>query len=330
MIALPGHNAAFCPDCFLDFFERQVEKGIKEGCGYRAPQMTAADDIAANCAETPAGAAEVDAATRAGHSNQVSPPLFTREERVLVALSGGKDSLALMLVLARLGYQVTGLHIDLAIGESSRQARAIVESFCGKHGLDLQVAEMAAEGLPIPRVKEKLKRPICSACGKIKRHYFNKAALEGKYDALATGHNLDDEIARLFSNILRWDASYLGEQGPLLYAENGFARKVKPLWRLGEYETASYAFLMGIDHHTMPCPFSKGASFNIHKRVWADLEQAMPGKKLNFYLEFLEKGRRHFTEACHATEQSLAPCERCGYPTSSGVCGVCRIKEIVR
>lgn len=291
VVALPSHNSAFCPDCYLDFFRRQVEKGIRKGD---------------------------------------SEPLFTREDRILVALSGGKDSLALMLELAGQGYDVTGLHIDLDIGESSRAARRLVEAFCARHALKLQVIETASEGLSIPLVKQRLNRPICSACGKIKRHYFNKAALDGGFTALATGHNLDDEIARLFSNVLRWDASYLGEQGPLLRAENGFARKVKPLWRLSEFETANYAFLRGIDYHTMPCPFSAGASFTTHKTFWAGLEEAMPGKKLSFYLEFLEKGRKHFAGAHREGEEILRPCAVCGYPTSAEVCGVCRIKEALK
>ena len=144
VVALRSHNAAFCPDCYKDFFARQVERGIE------------------------------------------GQKLFTRDERVLVALSGGKDSLALMLELSRQGYNVTGLHIDLDIPVSSAAARGVVERFCAKHGLKLMVKEMAAEGLSIPLVKERLHRPICSACGKIKRHYFNKAALEEGFTALAT------------------------------------------------------------------------------------------------------------------------------------------------
>ena len=49
--------------------------------------------------------------------------LFTREDRILVAVSGGKDSLALMLELAEQGYNVTGLHVDLSIPKSSEAAR---------------------------------------------------------------------------------------------------------------------------------------------------------------------------------------------------------------
>jgi len=260
-----------------------------------------------------------------------SQKLFTREERILVALSGGKDSLALMLELARQGYDVTGLHIDLGIPGASAGARGVVERFCSKHGLRLMVRDMAAEGLPIPAVKARLNRPVCSACGKIKRHFFNKTALDEGFDALATGHNLDDEVARLFSNTLRWDTAYLSDQGPMLAGERGFARKVKPLWRLTEFETANYAFLMGIEHHYAPCPYSPGASFTTLKGLLQRLEAAMPGRKLDFYQGFLKRGRPVFARREAEEGIALNPCTLCGYPTSSGdLCGVCRIRAALR
>ncbi|MBQ3059201.1 MAG: adenine nucleotide alpha hydrolase family protein [Desulfovibrio sp.] len=260
-----------------------------------------------------------------------SQKLFTREERILVALSGGKDSLALMLELARQDYDVTGLHIDLGIPGASAGARGVVERFCSKHGLKLMVRDMAAEGLPIPAVKARLNRPVCSACGKIKRHFFNKTALDEGFDALATGHNLDDEVARLFSNTLRWDTAYLSDQGPMLAGERGFARKVKPLWRLTEFETANYAFLMGIEHHYAPCPYSPGASFTTLKGLLQRLEAAMPGRKLDFYQGFLKRGRPVFARREAEEGIALNPCTLCGYPTSSGdLCGVCRIRAALR
>ena len=297
VVALKSHNAAFCADCYKDFFARQVARGIKGAPG-------------------PDGRHET--------------PLFTRDERILVALSGGKDSLALMLELSRQGYDVTGLFVDLAIPGSSSVARAVVERFCALHGLRLHVADMAAGGLAIPLVKERLTRPVCSVCGKIKRHVFNRAALEGGYDAIATGHNLDDEVARLFSNTLRWDTAYLSDQGPLLPAQPGFARKVKPLWRLTEFETANYAFLMGIEHHHAPCPYSPGASFTTLKGVLQRLEAAMPGRKLDFYQGFLARGKAAFRREEERAGTPLAPCTACGSPTSSGdLCGVCRIRLAV-
>ena len=285
VVALPSHNAAFCPECFLDFFSKQVDKGIRE------------------------------------HG------LMTRQDKVLVALSGGKDSLALMLELGRQGYDITGLHVDLGIPESSPIARGVVERFCEKYEFPLIVRDMVKEGLPIPEVKAKLRRPICSACGKIKRYFFNQTAREGGFNVLATGHNLDDEVARLTSNTLRWDSAYLSDQGPMLEDSDGFAKKVKPFWRVTEFETANYAFLMGIENHYAPCPYSSGASFSTLKSLWLELEDKMPGRKMDFYHGFLERGKPAFQQAEKADSDILSPCVRCGYPTSAEVCGVCRIRE---
>ncbi|SKA88390.1 TIGR00269 family protein [Paucidesulfovibrio gracilis DSM 16080] len=255
--------------------------------------------------------------------------LFTRQDRILVALSGGKDSLALMLELGRMEYDVTGLHIDLGIGESSRAARAKVEAFCEKHGFPLRVVEMEAEGLPMPLVKKYIKRPVCSVCGKVKRHYFNKVARDEGFNVLATGHNLDDEVARLFANTLRWDTAYLSDQGPMLPETEGFARKVKPLFRLSEFETANYAFLKGIEIHSDPCPFSSGASFTGHKLLWADLEHRSPGQKFGFYDKFLKNAKPAFASIDKEFGATLRPCECCGSPTSSERCGVCRVRDML-
>jgi uncharacterized protein (TIGR00269 family) len=256
--------------------------------------------------------------------------MFGFEDRILVALSGGKDSLTLMLELALQGYDVTGLHIDLGIGESSVRARAKVEAFCEKHSLNLRVLETASVGLAMPDVKKYIKRPVCSVCGKVKRYYFNRIAREEGFDVLATGHNLDDEAARLFANTLRWDSSYLSDQGPSLPSAEGFVRKVKPLYRLTEFETANYAFLKGIEIHSDPCPYSQGASFTGHKQLLGELEHRSPGSKFAFYDGFLRNGRPAFELLEKEQGDELVPCRECGSPTSTELCGVCRVRMAVR
>ncbi|MFW5730438.1 MAG: ATP-binding protein [Desulfonatronovibrionaceae bacterium] len=258
-----------------------------------------------------------------------SKNMFSHEDRILVALSGGKDSLALALQLKRLGYDIQGLHMDLAIPDSSASARQFVEQFCKTYDIQVHILETALLGLPIPEVRQKIRRPVCSVCGKIKRYYFNKFAMDNNFDVLATGHNLDDEAARLVSNILRWDAAYLGDQGPVLPAENGFVRKVKPLYRLSEFETAGYCFLSGIEYSSVPCPYSKGASFTFYKTLLDELEDKQPGRKLDFYEGFLQRGRQGFALLDREKGSPVSPCLICGYPTSEDVCGVCRIREAV-
>ncbi len=286
-VALPSHNAGFCPECFKVFFSRQVAKAIKER------------------------------------------QLFSKEDKILIALSGGKDSLALARELQLQGYNTAGLHMDLAIPGSSDKARDHVERFCRDFGVDLHVLEMEKEGLPIPVVEKKFNRPVCSLCGRIKRYYFNKFALDHGFNVLATGHNLDDEAARLFSNVMRWDVSHLGSQGPDLPAEQGFVRKVKPLYRLSEFETANYSFLAGIDYCYSPCPYSKGASFTYYKTLLDELEYEQPGRKISFYEGFLNRGRQAFARQDEQQGGKPRPCPGCGYPTTGEICGICRIREIM-
>ena len=69
-------------------------------------------------------------------------------------------------------------------------------------------------GFDIPTGAKAARRVPCSACGLSKRHLFDEAALDGGYDVVATGHNLDDEAAVLFGNVLRWQTDYLGRQLP--------------------------------------------------------------------------------------------------------------------
>ena len=70
-----------------------------------------------------------------------------------------------------------------------------------------------------------------SVCGLSKRHVFDRATLDGGYDVLVTGHNLDDEAAVLFGNTLRWDIDYLARQLPVLPARERLPEEAAPAAR---------------------------------------------------------------------------------------------------
>ncbi len=261
--------------------------------------------------------------------------MFTPEERILVAISGGKDSLALWDVLLQLGYQADGLYIHLGIDgglaysdASEARARAFAARYPQTQLHVVNVAE--AYGAGIPQVTERSgghSRP-CSLCGRIKRHEMNRIALEGGYTVLATGHNLDDEAALLFGNVLHWKTGYLLRQGPVLPATEGMARKVKPFCRFYERETAAYALLQGIDYVWEECPFAAGATTLTHKETLLRMEHAAPGTKLQFYLSFLHAKEEGFFRATEKAAPPLHACEHCGQPTTaSDLCAFCRIWE---
>ena len=143
--------------------------------------------------------------------------MLSPSDRILVAVSGGKDSLAVWDMLIEAGYQADGLYIGLGIGEYSDESGGYVQRFAAERGLDLQVIDLRDEyGYDVPTAAVATGRVPCSACGLSKRRLFDRAALDGGYDVVVTGHNLDDEAAVLFGNTMRWDIDYLARQLPVL------------------------------------------------------------------------------------------------------------------
>ncbi len=250
--------------------------------------------------------------------------MFSLEERLLVAVSGGKDSLALWDMLLDMGYKVDGLYIDLGIPEYSRSSRKKIRDFADPRGLLLhEVSLQDTYGVDIGYVAKKNKKAPCSVCGMLKRYVMNMVAEKNGYAAVATGHNLDDEAAVLLGNVLNWQTGYLQRQSPRLDERSGLARKVKPLYRLAERETAAYCLLRGISYIMEECPMSRGATSFLYKEVLNRLESTSPGSKDRFLLGFLRTAPQLFSEDS-SPEPVLDPCTRCGQPTTAGECSFCR------
>jgi uncharacterized protein (TIGR00269 family) len=264
-------------------------------------------------------------------------------DRVLVAVSGGKDSLALWDVLLRLGYQAHGMYIDLGIdyssgesysGESLEKVKGFIETFWPAAHLEV-VDVQGLYGASIPEaagISNRGRGKPCSVCGLVKRHVMNRVARDGGYAVLATGHNLDDEAAVLMSNVLHWQTGYLARQAPTLPASHpGLAKKVKPFCRLYERETAAYALARGIDYVYEECPHALGSKTIYYKTLLNQLEQESPGAKLHFYLSFL-RAKAGDGLFAHVEEQvRLNVCESCGQPTSApGRCAFCRLWDRIR
>lgn len=261
--------------------------------------------------------------------------MFTHDERLLVAVSGGKDSLSLWDLLTRLGYQADGIYIDLGIDggvDYSMNSLEYAQSFAESHNLLLHVVDIKSEyGESIPALTIRTHRgryKPCSVCGLTKRHVMNLRAHAHGYAALVTGHNLDDEVAILFGNTLSWTGSYLIRQGPVLEADRpGLVRKVKPLCRMYEREMAAYALLRGIPYIQEECPFAHDSTSIYHKEILNKLETDRPGVKLSFYLSFLQARQAGlFSPSADSRAELVHSCENCGQPTSApGLCAFCRM-----
>jgi len=260
--------------------------------------------------------------------------MFEAGHRVLVAVSGGKDSLSLWRILLKLGFHADGLYIDLGIDEGcgySSRSRAYARKFTQDqlfqtklHVVDLAeiygktVLEMAA-------CRMGGKKKLCSVCGLVKRHEMNRVTRELGYEVIVTGHNLDDEAAVLLGNVLQWEAEYLSRQSPVLPADGlGLVKKAKPLARFYERETAAYAIINGIDYILDECPFSLGATSLRLKEILNSMENSSPGTKLRFYFNFLRTKKKNLFQEFERPMLSL--CEKCGQATGApGLCAFCRL-----
>jgi uncharacterized protein (TIGR00269 family) len=263
--------------------------------------------------------------------------MFSPQERILVAVSGGKDSLSLWDVLWQLGYAADGLYINLGIQSEedySDSSEQFARQFAEARGLSLRVVDVAnTTGRSIPQLAERTgwgKDRPCGVCGIVKRHVMNQAALENGYEVLATAHNLDDEAAFLMQNTFQWQTEFLRRQAPVLEAGNGFVRKVKPFCRFYERETAAYALLRGIPYIEEECPHAEGSKQLFYKDLLNKLEGDHPGTKLQFYVGFLNaRDQGLFQPAGPADKQQLHLCSNCGQPTTKdGLCSYCRIVSL--
>jgi uncharacterized protein (TIGR00269 family) len=279
--SFPSHNAKFCPACFDLFFMRAAGRGL-EKLGYDPKEPAT----------------------------------------VAVAVSGGKDSLACWDVLDRLGWRTAGLHLDLGLGGFSEASRQAAADFAARRGLTLHIADLKSIfGYTISELHKKTHHETCSLCGTLKRVFLNKMAVEHGFYALATGHNLDDEAARLLGNVMRHRTHYLEKFHPFLPAcPPGQAARLKPLYRLEEREIEIYGRIRGVVSESGGrCPFAGGATSAFFKDALHDLEAKMPGTKRDFLFRFL----RHKGPP---PQETLQTCPRCGQPTRAPVCAACRIK----
>ncbi|MCG0276520.1 MAG: adenine nucleotide alpha hydrolase family protein [Thermosediminibacteraceae bacterium] len=254
--------------------------------------------------------------------------MFRPSDRVLVVVSGGKDSMALWHILLKEGYNVTGMYINLGICGYSDRSQEVVEQFSQKYNAPLIVKNIEKDyGFSIPILAREIRRSTCSICGTIKRYIFNKVALDGGFDVVATGHNLDDEAATLLGNVLSWQEGYLARQAPVLPSTHPkLVKKVKPLFTLTERENLAYIIFNGISFIHEECPHALGASSIFYKEILNKLEEESPGTKQRFLTNFYKKGRKCFAK--YSEPVKLRECKICGQVTTAEICSFCRLRQM--
>lgn len=251
---------------------------------------------------------------------------------VAVGVSGGKDSLTLLTILAKLEgrfprARLTAVTIDEGIHGYRDEALEIARRHCER----LQVRQVNVSfnelfGITTDDIAH-TKRQLtpCSYCGVLRRKALNRAAAKIGATKIATAHNLDDEAQTALLNFLHGDISRLVRNSPVLKDPRGkFIPRIKPLSEIPEREIVLYAYARGFEFQSTPCPHGNDALRNDIRSILNRLDEKHPGTKFTAYRSG-EKLRKLLDNVLPYAE--LRACERCGDPTPQSICEGCRLLE---
>ncbi|MFH1470841.1 MAG: ATP-binding protein [Candidatus Micrarchaeota archaeon] len=257
--------------------------------------------------------------------------LASKDELVLVACSGGKDSTTVLSIMHKNQFNVEALHIDIGIGEWSGKNRANIRRFCEEKGITLHLASTRDYfGSSVCYLKsvvqERTDLNPCFICGVMKKWILNKRAKELGAGKLATGHNLDDEARTFVMNLINGNPELCLLSGPGRRSRNEiFVPRIKPLYFCSSAEIKRYSLEMGFPVLYERCPCSKG-SFG--RRIFEDLdemERRQRDMKKNIIDSFLWMQRR-----MPVLQGTAKPCGLCGEPSRTGTCRTCRMLSGLR
>ncbi len=255
--------------------------------------------------------------------------LFTRDEKIGVAASGGKDSTVCLYILKKLGYNVEGITIDAAIGNYTKKNLENLRKVCKNYDIKLHEVSFRKEfGMSLCYIRSVLKSKgyrysSCMICGILKRYLLNKFSRKFKFDCLATGHNLDDEAQSVLMNVFRNDFKLARRQGPItgIVDSSKFVKRVKPLYYIREDEVERYSKIMKFPVNYEICPCSVDAYRREYKEILDNFEKKHPCVKYNI-INFQQKMKAHLKED---KDMKIDLCENCGEPSSNLLCKACKI-----
>ena len=259
--------------------------------------------------------------------------LLKKTDKAIVAISGGKDSMTVLYLLKKLGYNVSALHINLEMGRWSEAHLNNIKKFCKELKVPLHVysvrKELGRSMCSIKSiVKSRTKLQDCTICGIIRRWMINKLARRLGATKIATGHNLDDASQTVLMNYFKGNLMIGLNEGPYvgIISEKKFVQRVKPLYFIPEKEVELYSKSMKFPVIYERCPCVVGAYRHKIRGMLDSMEKTNPDIKKNIvdsFLKILPKLRKQ--------SQAGKPlyCKICGEPGRNEICRACSIMQYI-
>lgn len=246
-------------------------------------------------------------------------------DTVAVALSGGKDSTALLLLLHRLfgareDIRLVAVTVDEGIGgyrdETLRSADDLVRRL-GVKQVTVSFSDLFAD--PLDTILKGREAQACSICGILRKKALVTASERAGATKLATGHNLDDEAQSVLMNVLRGDLMRLARNAGA-DSDGRFIPRIKPLMYIHEKEIATYLMVQGTWTDLPECPYAVHALRREVRSMLAQIEYGNPGTMLRL-MENKKKVESAFSK--RPAGEPVRACRQCGDPCSGELCQCC-------
>ncbi|MEM3695128.1 MAG: TIGR00269 family protein [Candidatus Bathyarchaeia archaeon] len=260
--------------------------------------------------------------------------MFDFDDRIAVAVSGGKDSVSLLHILAKIerDYPKTSLvaiTVDEGIKGYRDEALKIAAENCKKLGVEhYTVSFKELYGYTLDEIVEKAVKgkselTPCAYCGVLRRRALNTAARNLKADKIATAHTLDDETQTILLNIFHGDVLRIAREKPVTDERHPkLVQKVKPFCEIPEKETALYAYVKNIRFQSNPCPYAQEALRNDIRVMLNRIEEKHAGTKFTIF-KAIEKIRPVLEKV--SEREGLRECVECGEPATEKLCMTCQM-----
>ncbi len=250
--------------------------------------------------------------------------IASKKDKILVALSGGKDSTLTAYLLKKWGYNIQGFHINLGLGKYSEDCEGVIKNFCKENKIKLYTYDIKKEmgsrmcyirsGV---QAREKVKN--CLVCGVIKKSIMNKESRKLKVDKIATGHNLDDEVQTFLINMFKASLKLSANTGPITknISDKKLVPRIKPLFFVLENDIRKYVKLKKLKIIPQPCPCGID-SYRIQVRIF--LNTISEKEKINLI--------KNFENVQCKIKKDLGKikyCENCGEPSRNKLCKKCSL-----
>lgn len=254
---------------------------------------------------------------------------LSKKDKILVALSGGKDSAVTAYLLHKFGYKIEGIHIDLKMGKYSSDCFNAVKELCENLKINLHVYDVKQEmGSSMcylrSAIQSKHKGTIknCAICGVIKKWILNKESRKLKFEKIATGHNLDDEVQTILINIFKGSMGLSSTTGAITknIKDKKFVSRVKPLFYVLEDDIREYAKKKKLPVVFDKCPCAID-SYRIQVRNFLE---KVDGKEKKNIMKNFEK----LSPKIKNKDIKINYCEICNEPCRRKICKKCELFSI--